>query len=63
MCYDASACVIGFLVSPYSINQSELYLPMIGAVIMVFFLGPAIGLVGRFMQKHIFKEDINEISS
>ncbi|MCR5217465.1 hypothetical protein [Treponema sp.] len=62
MCYDASACIIGFIVSPYTIKDSQLYLPMIGAVIMVFFLGPVIGLVGRFMQNHIFKDDIETYS-
>lgn len=57
ICFDATAVIVGVVFSPFKLNDSRLYLPLIGAVSMVFLLGPVITAVGKFMGRTILNFD------
>ena len=46
MCYDFSAILIGVLCGGK---------PSIGIILMAFFLGPIITIIGRYLNRHVFQ--------
>ncbi len=58
MCWDLSAVLVGFIASRF--NPNGMQGSILGSLVMSFLLGPVITVMGKLMNKLLFKDEANE---